>query len=280
MSGPRAALGLPEPDAGVPFVLVGAPDADGKQCVVAGIIHGTDGLRDVEGVELPASEASTVFTRALAHSGLGEVPVHVALGFALRAVGGRAVPAAWQVVWSSLSEGLRNTAQLSNPMAGLPATVEQAALEEASALLHPEGPALYGLSSELAEDLVPQLLDAVSGQGDGDGLDPRSLIAALITQAADESLTAPVRSSWALALDILAYRANAGGDPALARSARHTSLAMAGGYYGSEIPFVRIWVERALRTLVESARAVSGPGPVGPRIAAARAALDAEPGEA
>ena len=261
-------------------MLVGAPGTDGMQSVVAGIIHGADGLRDVEGVELPASEASSVFARAREHSGLGEVPVHVALGFALRGVGGRAVPTPWQVVWSSLSEGLRNTAQLTNPMAGLPTAVEQTALDEASALLHPEGPALYGLSAELAEDLVPQLLDAVSGQGDDGGMDPRSRIAALITQAADESLTPSVRTAWALALDILAYRANAGGDAALARSARHTSLALTGGFYGSEVPFVRIWVERALRTLVESARAVAGPGPVGPRIAAARAALDAEPGEA
>ncbi|HCH61944.1 MAG TPA: hypothetical protein DFR83_04005 [Deltaproteobacteria bacterium] len=243
------------------------------------MIHGVDGLRGVEGVQLPLDEASKVFARALEHSGLGEVPVHIALGFALRAIGSRPVPASWEAAWSSLSEGIRNTAQLTNPLQALPEVFEQAALDEPSALLHPEGPAMFGLSADLAEDLVPQLLDAVSGS-DHQEMEPRALIAALITQAADESLTSSTRTAWSLALDVLAYRAHHAGDAGLARSARHTSLAIRSGYYGSEVPFVRIWLERALRTLVESARAVSGPGPVGPRIAAARAALDVEPGEA
>jgi hypothetical protein len=208
------------------------------------------------------------------------VATHAALGFALRAIAGRPVPAVWQTAWSGLSEGLRNTAQLTNLLKSLPTALEQAGLEAPSALLHPEGPALYGITADLAEDLVPQLLDAVAGRDTGDGLDPRTRIAALITQAADESLTAEARTAWAFALDSLAFRAQVAGDEALAQSARHTSLAISSGYYGSEVPFVRIWVERALQTLVDSARAMAGPGPVGPRIAAARAAVEGPPGEA
>ena len=98
-----------------------------------------------------------------------------------------------------------------------------------------------------------------------------------ITQAADDALDKPARQAWSLALDALALRAKLAGDVALAKSARHTSLAIMGGFYGSEVPFVRVWVERGLRLMVESARAMQGPGPVGPRIAAARAALE-DPG--
>ncbi len=280
MTGPLAALGLPEPDSAVPFVLLGAPQPDGAVAVVAGLMHGSEGLREVEGVALPPDEATGVFNRALEHGGLGKVPVHVLLGFALRAIGGQTVPAVWQAAWASLPEGLRNTAQLTDLLKRLPSVLKQEELEAPSALFHPEGPALFGITADLAEDLVPQLLDAVAGTDTGDGLDPRSRIAALITQAADESLTTDSRTAWSFALDTLAFRAQAAGDAALARSARHTSLAISSGYYGSEVPFVRIWVERALQTLVDSARAVAGPGPVGPRIAAARAALDQDPGEA
>jgi hypothetical protein len=275
MSGPRAGLGFPENDAAVPFVIQGAPGDDGLVPVVAGLIHGSDGLRDVDGVMLPPADATATFDRALEHSGLGAVPVHVALGFALKAVDAAPVPAAWEAVWSGLSEGTRNTAQLTDPLRGLVDTLTQAGLEAPSALLHPEGPALYGLSAEVAEDVVPLLLDTVAGRDFNDGLTPRARIAALITQAADDSLNADTRTAWGLALDILAYRAHAGGDAGLSASCRHTALAMRAGYYGSEVPFVRVWVERSLRTLVESARALSGPGPVGPRIAAARAATSA-----
>jgi len=274
VSGPRGALGLPEPDGAVPFVLLGAPGADGMVSVVAGLLHGGTGLRDVDGVSLPPFEADKVFDNALSHAGLGKVPVHVVLGFGLRAVDGGAVPPAWQALWSGLSEGVRNTAQLTDPLRGLASTLDQAVLDAPSAILHPEGPAMYGLDPELVEDIVPQLLDTVAGKDFGDDLTPKARIAALISHTADESLDARARKAWSLALDILAMRAHQAGDASLANTARHTSLAITGGYYGSEVPFVRVWVERALATLVESARAMSGPGPVGPRIAAARAALD------
>lgn len=279
-AGPRAALGLPESDGGVPFVLLGAPGPDGLVPVVAGLLHGQNGLRDVDGLALPAAAADEVFTNALSQAGLGAAPIHVALGFGLRAIDGRPVPAAWQTLWSSLTDGLRNTAQLTDPMRGLASTVAQAVLEQPSALLHPEGPAMYGLDPELVEDVVPQLLDTVAGKDFEDDLSPPQRIAALVSMAADESLNAETRRTWALALDILAWRAHAAGDTGLSDTARHTSLAIAGGYYGSEVPFVRVWVERALATLVESARAMVGPGPVGPRIASAQAALDRTTGEA
>ena len=278
MSGPQAALGLPEPDGAVPFVLTGAPGADGLVPVIAGLLDGHTGLRDLDGVALPPAEAAEAFERSLQHAGLGRAPVHVALAFGLRALEGHDAPEAWVQVWSGLADGVRNTAQLTDVLRGLPSALDQSALEAASALFHPEGPAMYGLRPELVEDVVPQLLDTIAGTDFGDGLTPQARIAALISHTADESLDAKARRTWTLALDILAVRASAAGDTALATSARHTALAIAGGYYGSEVPFVRIWVERALRTLVESARAMQGPGPVGPRIAAARAAL--EPGEA
>ena len=230
-------------------------------------------------MELPESDAHVTFERALSSAGLGEVPVHVVLGFALRALDGKPVPAAWEALWSGLAVGIRNTAQLTDPMRGMSSTLEQKVLEQPSALLHPEGPAMYGLDSELVEDIVPQLLDTVSGRDFGDGLSPAERVPALIALAADQSLDAPTRRAWSLALDALAWRARAAGDVSLSSTARHTSLAMQAGYFGSEVPFVRVWVERALATLVESARAMMGPGPVGPRIAEATAALRDPAGE-
>jgi len=119
----------------------------------------------------------------------------------------------------------------------------------------------------------------VSGKDFGDGLSPADRVPALIALAADQSLDAATRRAWSLALDVLAWRARAAGDVSLSTTARHTSLAIQAGYYGSEVPFVRVWVERALATLVESARAMMGPGPVGPRIADARASLGDSAGE-
>jgi len=280
MSGPRAALGLPESDGGVPFVLLGAPQADGLIPVVAGLLHGRDGLRDVEGVALPKTDADAAFQSATEHAGLGVVPMHVALGFCLRAVSSGVVPPAWQTIWSGLTEGVRNTAQLTDPLRGLATSLEQAVLEQPSALLHPEGPAVYGLDADLVEDIVPQLLDTVAGKDFEDGMGQKDRIAALVTMAADQSLDADARATWSLALDVLAYRAKAAGDEGLSATSRHTSLAITGGYYGSEVPFVRVWVERALAMMVESARTMMGPGPVGPRIASVRAALDGSTGEA
>jgi hypothetical protein len=234
----------------------------------------------VEGVALPVADAEAAFENATTHAGLGVVPIHVVLGFCLRAVDSGVVPPAWQTIWAGLAEGVRNTAQLTDPLRGLASTLDQAVLEQPSALLHPEGPAIYGLDADLVEDMVPQLLDTVSGKDFEDGLGATDRIAALVTMAADQSLDTDARSTWSLALDILAYRAKAAGDEGLSASARHTSLAITGGYYGSEVPFVRVWVERALAMMVESARTMMGPGPVGPRIASVRTALDGSTGEA
>jgi hypothetical protein len=172
-----------------------------------------------------------------------------------------------------LSDGVRNTAQITNPLRGLDTTLQQDELAVATALLHPEGPAMFGLPAEIVQDIVPQVLDTVAGQDFGDDMTPAARLAALITQAADDALDKTTRAAWSLALDTLALRAQLAEDTALAKSARHTSLAIIGGFYGSEVPFVRVWVERGLRLMVESARAMSGPGPVGPRIAAAKASI-------
>ena len=274
MSGPRAALGLPEPDGAVPFVLVGGPGLDGHTPLAAGLLVGGQGLRDVDGGNLPADLAQERFDSVLQHPGIGLVPIHLVLGICLTAIDGADAPAAWAAVWSSVSDGVRNTAQITDPLRGLGSTLQQEALSEPSALLHPEGPAMFGLPPDIVEDIVPQLLDTIAGVDFEDGLTPDKRIAALITQAADEALDKSARAAWSLALDTLALRARLAGDAALSKSARHTSLAITGGFYGSEVPFVRVWVERGLRLMVESARAMSGPGPVGPRIAAAKAALE------
>jgi len=277
VSGPRAALGLPEPDGAVPFVLIGAPGLDGHTPLAAGMLSGGQGLRDVDGGNLPADEAQARFDAVLGHPGIGAVPIHLVLGLCLRAIEGADAPAAWAAVWASLSDGVRNTAQITDPLRGLDTTLKQDELAVPSALLHPEGPAMFGVPAAIVEDIVPQLLDTVAGVDFDDGMTAPQRIAAFITQAADDALDKPARQAWSLALDALALRAKLAGDVALAKSARHTSLAIMGGFYGSEVPFVRVWVERGLRLMVESARAMQGPGPVGPRIAAARAALE-DPG--
>jgi len=274
VSGPRGALGLPEPDGAVPFVLVGAPGLDGQAPLAAGLMVGGKGLRDVDGGTLPLNDAQSHFDAVLGHPGIKAVPIHLVLGLGLRALDSSDAPQAWAAVWSSLSEGVRNTAQITDPLRGLPSQLKQDELAVPSALLHPEGPAMLGVAAPIVEDIVPQLLDTVAGVDFEDGMTAPQRIAAFITQAADDVLDKPTRSAWSLALDALALNAKLHGDVALAKSARHTSLAISGGYFGSEVPFVRVWVERGLRLMVESARAMSGPGPVGPRIAAAKEALE------
>lgn len=278
MTTPRTLVGLPEADGSLPFVALGVADSAGMVPLVAGLMG--EGLSDVDGLAAPSADAVARFEAASKAPGLGELPAHTVLSLVLRALDGAAAPAPWAVLWQGLDAGLRNTAQLTDPLRGLPSQYVADVLAQPSALLDPEGPALFGLSRALVEDVVPELLDVVTGQLDTAPLSPSEHIAAVITQVADQALDSGARTRWSLSLDALALRAHAAGDSALATAARHTSLAMTGGAYGSEVPFVRVWTERALRSMVEAAQAMAGPGPVGPRIAAARASVGDVEGEA
>ncbi len=263
--GPRAAFGLPEPDGGVPFCVVGARLDDGGVPLAAGRMVGGQGLLDVDGGEGPAEVVAHMFADMVARADLRELPVHEAWALLLRATAGVGAPEMVAAVWGSLPEGLRNTAQLSDPTRSMPQQPSAEALAQSAPLIAVDSEVVFGLAPHIVQEALPAILERIQQSAE------RADIGAVVHETADRALGRSERVAWSLALDVLAVVAMRDGDQPLCTAARHTALAIAGGAYGSELPFVRMWTERALATMAEAARAMAGPGPVGPRIAAARA---------
>ena len=61
----------------------------------------------------------------------------------------------------------------------------------------------------------------------------------------------PARRNWVLAMDVIACISEVAGWEAERKLARHTSLALASGRPGADIPFFRMWIERQIAAVSE-----------------------------
>jgi hypothetical protein len=247
-----ALIGAPELDGGVPFVGLRL-EAD-RGLLVAGRLIGGEGFEDLDQAELPAAEATLTLARA--RGGHGLRAVSPALLGALGAAVGGPVPAAWAALGLPVHR---------DPWAGMDTALRADALDRSAPLLDPDGELIFAVPQALVEDELPDVVAAL--QGDAPPAARRAVVAAAVDRASAAALDRPARLRWAFAMDALAAASD---DGPTRLAARHTALALRAGLRGDEIPFIRVWSERALRGIVEAALQLGGPGPLGPRIARAR----------
>ncbi len=259
-----ALLGPAEPDGAVPFVVAG-PAVDDSCVVVAGLLVGGSGLREAEGARVAPADAQGLLDRSAGQHGLARVPLHVALHFGDRALreGGHATPALLAALWETVPEGVRTTAALTSPLRRLDKSLVPAFLAQCGPLIEDGGLLVFGVSQDALADVVPGLVDTLRGEADRD--QRQAAIADAVAALSVASLDGPARARWGLALDVLSAAYPAG---EAQRAARHTALALRDGLPGDRVPFVRIWVERALRSTVELALQLGGPRSLRERLAA------------
>jgi hypothetical protein len=259
-----ALLGPGEADGAVPFVIA-APEQDGEVVVVAGLLVGGAGMREVEGNRVPVAAARAVLENSRGQHGLEEVPLHVALYFGDRALreGGTAGPAPWTAMWEQVPEGVRSTARLTSPLRRLDKELVPAFLHRCKALVDPEGLVVFGLERDQLAEVVPRVVDTL--RSDAGRPEREQAIAAAVGSLSRSALDAAARQRWGFALDVLSVIFEEGDAQ---RAARHTALAMRAELPGDEVPFVRIWVERALASTVELALQLGGPRSLRERLAA------------
>jgi hypothetical protein len=257
MKAPIALVGLPEADGAVPMVLVAG---NGPCSLLAGSLVGGAGIREVEILELEGAAAQAILDRTVGQHGLLPMPLTTALHYLLPEVDPETP--GWVSFLERVEAGALQTARLVDPLArqekeppsGVPAP---------GPLLDPSFGVVFGLSADQVEAFLVPLIEAVQ-HGDRAGLTQ------IIAQAADDALDGPARARWALALDVLTVRGLSARDFSLARAAHEYRLSIAAGRAGSELPFVRVWVERALQSMAELTLSSVGPGPLAPRIARAQ----------
>ena len=246
MKPPLALLGLPEPDGAVPLVLV---MGDGPCVLVAGALVAGEGLREPELARLPVDEASRLCAGIIGQHGLTVVPSHVGLHYLLRCVEGATTPApeGWDALLDLLPPEVLTSGRLLDPLARQPSAPPETP-PDPGALLDDEGEVRFGLlPSQLAPVLAP-LMAALRPPGPD-----HEQINALVEQVADAALDAGARARWTLALETLTARALSSNAPELARAAHQTALAIRAGHPGRAVPFVRGWVDLALRELAVTA---------------------------
>lgn len=259
-----ALLGPPEPDGAVPFVVAGLP-VDGQVTVAAGLMVGGQGLRDVDGSVVDVAAAEQIFLRSAGHHGLAAVPLHVALAFGDRVLreGGARPPAPWTALWATVPDGTRATATMTDPLRRLDQTLVASFLARTEPWVEPDGHVIFGLTQSRLSEVIPPLLDAL--QQDTTDVDRQRAVVDAVADLSRQALDDDARAAWILGMDVLSVIHDSGDAH---RSARHTALAMREGMTGDQIPFVRIWVERALRSTMELALQLRGPRPLAERLAA------------
>jgi hypothetical protein len=129
--------------------------------------------------------------------------------------------------------------------------LDRTALAQVDCLTEGDGRVVFGLDEKASGPAIEACIAALTSQVEVDNDDKRRRIAGVVKQATTAALTGHARQTWELTMDVIAVIGESSQNQALQAAARHTSLALADGLDGSDIPFFRIWVERQLAAVSE-----------------------------
>jgi hypothetical protein len=243
-----ALLGLPEDDAGVPFVLAAPLEGGLSAAVVAGTVH-SGGVTGADGGEISIARLAGVVLGLREQGDLADVPAHGLAHFLLHATDVPEVSA----TLSRLPAGVRNASQVLDPLRGEATQPDADRLGDAGALRREGRTAIvFGLPERAVAPAAGAIMQAMGAAGGDAGR--RAALSGVIDATADAALAVEdLRSRWAFALDVLTWRARSLEEPQLADQARQTAIALRAGVRGRDVAFVRAWTERQLAEISESA---------------------------
>jgi hypothetical protein len=263
-----ACMGLPEPDGGLPFVLLAIREQK------AVLVLGTTGSGEPESIEHLVTDPThgrEILNTAKRHHKLLSLPFHVALHFVEKSFGG-VDPAGWEGLLSTLEDGSLNAARLLDPLRGFPEQLDPRTRIES--ILEEEGGISFGIDEAVVETVFEDLMGVVNSPIIQREEGRRRRLAQIIDQASDRALDKGCRARWLLTLQAVSWMGREQGWEGVWQACWHTSLALAQDRKGSEIPFVRVWVERQLAMTIHTAMSMMGPGSLAERIALAKEDLE------
>lgn len=239
--GAIAMLGLPEDDAGVPFVLATPLEGGRAAAVVAGTVH-AGGVSGADGGEISIERLAGIVLGLREQGDLVDVPAHGLAHFLLHATD---VPEVSATI-GRLPAGVRNAAQILDPLRGEATQPDPRRLGDAAALRREGREAVaFGLPEGAVAPAVEAVLQSMGAAGGDAGR--RAALSGVIDATADAALAGgELRSRWAFALDVVTWRARTLGQAELADQARQTAIALRAGVRGRDVAFVRAWTERQL----------------------------------
>ena len=243
-AGVVALLGLPEDDAAIPFLLATPLEGGQTAAVVAGTVHAA-GVSGADGGEMVVERLAAVVDGLRTQGDLLDVPGHGLAHFLMHATDVPEVAA----TLGRLPQGVRNAAQILDPLRGEATQPDPTRLGDGEALLV-EGRAavVFGLPEAAAAPALDAVMQAMGAAGGDSGR--RAALAGVIDATADAALSAgDLRARWAFSLDVLTWRARSRGQGTLADQARQTAIMLRAGARGRDIAFVRGWTERQLAAL-------------------------------
>ena len=254
----KACLGLPEPDGGLPFVLLAT---EMEQSL---IFVGTTGCMDaIERMDTSKEHGHELFATAQHHHNLIDVPFHVGLSFVEKGLGGF-VPDDWASLVEMVDEGVVNAARILDPYRDFP--VELDAKVRIETILDEEHGVAFGVDGSVVERVFEDLMSAIQSPILQPAEGRRKRVSKIIDRVADDALDDQSRSRWSNALKATAWITREQQWDAMWKACWHTALAMDQGLKGSQVPFVRVWVERQLALTVQTAMSMVAPGTVGSQV--------------
>jgi hypothetical protein len=261
-----ACMGLPEPDGGVPFVLMACRDESGV------LVLGTTGRDgDVESLVTDPVHAREILNTAQHHHKLLSLPFHVGLHLIERSFAAEPHPG-WAALLEVLDEGSLNAARLLDPTRGLSTELDPKVRIES--ILDQESGIAFGIDEAIVESVFEDLIGVVNSPLVQAEEGRKKRLARIINQAADLALDERCRHRWTEALRSTACLLRDQDMDAMSQACWHTALALQQDRRGSEIPFVRVWVERQLALTVQTAMSMMGPGSLAQRIAKTQGDLE------
>ena len=244
----KACLGLPEPDGGLPFVLLAT---EGDQSVIfVGTTGSGDGTGSIERMETSKKHGHELFATAQHHHNLIDVPFHIGLSFVEHGLNGR-VPGGWNSLLLMVDDGVVNSARMLDPYRDFPEELD--ATVRIETILDEEHGVAFGVDGGVIEQVFEDLMSAIQSPILQPAEGRRKRVAKIIDRVADEALDEQSRIRWITALKATAWMTREQNWDAMWKACWHSALAMAQGLKGSQVPFVRVWVERQLALTVQTA---------------------------
>lgn len=227
-----AFLGYPEPDAGIPFAIL-IEISSGFLTIIGILNRGTEGFVDLEST-IVADQSLEQLKAHFETEGLQEVSFSHAFWLLERVKVQETPFPEYEIV--ALEERKAKSPSFwtgdYDPIRAM----------KVSYLMNPKHGAFFALPESILQDGIKGLVVAFRNEK----AVQQQIIEAVVDSCSEMALEGGLRESWSLALDALSCRYHALAENEAVQVAQDNRRAMDLGALGSQVPFVRNWVNQQL----------------------------------
>ena len=250
---PACFVSLPDTEGYVQFIALSTGTTE--TVVFGGAAGGAQGHKGVEHSHLTRSGRREILQDLRRDANLYELPFHVGLHFLEQLFAAGEPPHEWDHLLLHVDPGLIQTARLTDPLARQEQAPDADKLALCVPLFDGERSVVLLPDLDLVQRAVSESMAAATSEVELNDTTRLERLQVAIGAAATAAVTPAKRRSWATALNLVAWLAEAQGWEDLRAPARHTALALQAGWDGKDIPYVREGMQRMVEAQLQHLQA-------------------------